>query len=94
MGQRVFILKFQTLTLRPSQGFWGTGEKGILSRGTGEQKPNFERKRGTKTILGNREHKNTNFRFLGNRGTGEQAILFQGNKGTGTPLGGPHSCGE
>ena len=26
---------------------------------------------GTKTILGNREHKETNFRFLGNRGTSQ-----------------------
>ena len=28
--------------MRPSQGFWGTGEKGIYFRGTGEQRPNFE----------------------------------------------------
>ena len=75
------------LLLRPSQGFWGTGENGIYFRGTGEQRPNFEGNRGTKTILGNREHNKTNFQFLGNR---EQANLFQGNKGTGTPLGGPH----
>ena len=49
---------------------------------------NFEGNRGTKTILGNREHKKTNLDFWG---TGEQANLFQGNKGTGTPtsLGGP-----
>ena len=42
--------------------------------------------RGTKTILGNREHRKHIFDFWG---TGEQANLFQGNKGTGTPLGGP-----
>ena len=44
---------------------------------------------GTKTILGNREHRKQIFDFWG---TGEQAHLFQGNKGTGTPLplGGPH----
>ena len=65
--------------MRPSQGFGGTGEKGIYFRGTkvkfrGEQE-------GIKTILGNREHKKTNFQFLGNR-SGEQANLFQGNKFT------------
>ena len=32
---------------------------------------NFEGNRGTKTILGNREHKKTNFLFLGNRGTSQ-----------------------
>ena len=58
----------------PPRGF---GEQGIYFRGTGEQRPNFEGNRGTKTILGNREHKKTNFRFLGNkpiyfRGTREQ----------------------
>ena len=36
-----------------------------------EQRSNFEGNRGTKTILGNREHKKTNFRFLGNRGTSQ-----------------------
>ena len=35
---------------------------------TGEQRQKFEGNRGTKTILGNREHKKTNFQFLGNRG--------------------------
>ena len=29
-------------SLRPSQGFWGTGENGIYFKGTGEQRPNFE----------------------------------------------------
>ena len=27
---------------RPSQGFWGTGKKGIYFWGTGEQMPDFE----------------------------------------------------
>ena len=70
--------------MRPSQGFWGTGEKGYLFqgnkgqilRGTGEQR----QYRGTWTI------RKQIFDFWG---TGEQANLFQGNKGTGTPLGGP-----
>ena len=75
------------LLLRPSQGFWGTGENGIYFRGTGEQRPNFEGNRGTKTILGNREHKKTNFQFLGNRGTSQFISREQGNR---YPLGGPH----
>ena len=66
----------------PPRGFGEQGKRGIYFRGTGEQRSNFEGNRGTKTILGNREHKKTNFRFFG---TGEQANLFQGNKGTGTP---------
>ena len=46
--------------------------------------PTFEGNRGTKTILGNREHKKTNLHealpcVLGNRGNG---YLFQGNRGT------------
>ena len=42
--------------------------------------------RGTKTILGNREHKKTNFRFLGNRGTSQ---FISGEQGNRYPLGGP-----
>ena len=44
---------------RPSQGFWGTGGKGHL----------FQGNRGRTIlviILGNMEHKKTNFRFWGN----------------------------
>ena len=66
--------------MRPSQGFWGTGENGIYFRGTGEQRSNFEGNRGTKTILGNREHKKTNFRFLGNRETSQFISEEQGNR--------------
>ena len=47
---------------------------------TGKQRPNFEGDSGTKTKLGNREHKIFFFHFLG---TGEQANLFhreQGNR--------------
>ena len=47
-----------------------------------EQRLNFEGNMVTKTTLGEKEHKETNFRFWR---TGEQANLFQGNKGTGTP---------
>ena len=56
-----------------------SGKRGIYFRGTWEQRPNFEGNRGTKTILGNREHKTTNFRFLGNKGTC-QISEEQGNK--------------
>ena len=52
----------------------------IYFRGTGEQRPNFEGNRGTKTILGNREHKKAIFRFLGNRGTSEFLSGEQGNR--------------
>ena len=38
--------------------------------GTGEQRPNCEGTRGTKTLFGNRKHKKTNFRFQGGKGTG------------------------
>ena len=65
---------------RPSQGFRGTGETGHLFQGTGEQRLNFEGNRGTKTILGNREHKKTNFRFLGNMGTNQFISGEQGNR--------------
>ena len=49
----------------PPRGFGEQGKQGIYFRGTGEQRSYFEGIRGTKTILGNREHKKTNFRFLG-----------------------------
>ena len=65
------------------RGFGEQGIKVISFRGTGEQRPNFEGNRGTKTILENREHKKTNFRYFG---TGEQANLFHGSNGTGPPL--------
>ena len=49
-----------------------------LFSGTGEQRPNFEWNMGTNTIIGNREHKKTNFRFLGNWGTGQFISAEQG----------------
>ena len=69
---------------RPPRGLGEQENKGIYFRGTGEQRPNFEGNRGTKTIMGNREHRKQIFDF---GGTGEQANLFQGNKGTLTPPG-------
>ena len=59
--------------------------------------PKFEGNRGTKTILGNREHKKTNFRFLGNkpiyfRGTREK-VVPPPPPWEGLPNGGPGSGG-
>ena len=77
----------------PLGGFGEQGKKGVYFRGTGEQRPNFEGNRETKTILGNREHKKTNFRFWGNRGISQFISGEQGNSNPSTPpppLGGPH----
>ena len=49
-------------------------------------KGKFLGEQGTKTILGNMEHKKTNFRFLGNRGTSQ---FISGEQGNRYPLGGP-----
>ena len=58
-------------------GFLGNrGNRAFIS---GEQRSNFEGNMGTKTILGNRDHKKTNFRFLGNRGTSQFISGEQGN---------------
>ena len=68
------------------------GNRGTRAFISGEQGNKGQILRGTKTILGNREHRKQIFGFWG---TGEQANLFQGNKGIGTPpppLGGPHEC--
>ena len=48
---------------------------------TGEQRKKCQILRGTKTIFGIREHKNTKFEEIE-----EQANLFQRNNGIGTPL--------
>ena len=50
----------------------------FISGGTGEQMPPFAGNRGTKALLGNREHKHVFLLFLR---TWVQANLFQGNKG-------------
>ena len=57
---------------------FGNREKGHLFLGNMGTKlmQNFEGNKETKTILGNREHKKTNFRFLGNRGISQ--IYFRG----------------
>ena len=40
-----------------ARGLGEQGEKDIYFRGRGEQRPSFEGNKGTKTIVGNREHK-------------------------------------
>ena len=67
---------------RPSQVFGEQGNKGIYFRGTGGQRLNFEENRGTKTILGNREHRKQ-FSIFGEQGN--KPIYFRGTKVTGTP---------
>ena len=80
MRNQAQVLLKCSCTLMPSQGFGEQGNQGIYFRGTGEQRSNFEENRGTKTILGNREHKKTNFRFFGNRGTSQFISGEQGNR--------------
>ena len=70
-------LNLSNKTNKALTGNWGTGENGHLFQGN-----NSLILRKTKTILGNRVNKKTNF-----RGTKELDNLFQGNKGTGTFLG-------
>ena len=93
---------FMYLRLRPSQGFWGTGEQGHLFWGTGEQGHLFQGEQGNKgpILRGTGEQRqywgtgNIENQIFDIWGTGEQANLFQGNKGTGTPLGGPQGSSE
>ena len=62
--------------MRPSQGFWGTGEKGHLFQGNKGQIL-----WGTKTILGNIKQI---FHF------GGTSQFISGEQGNRYPLGGPH----
>ena len=43
----------------------GIGEQGHLFQGNGEQMPNFEGNKGTKTICGNMEHRKQFYDCLG-----------------------------
>ena len=62
------------------------GNRGNREFISGEQGNKGQILRGTKTILGNREHKKTNFRFLRNRGTSQ---FISGEQGNRYPLGRP-----
>ena len=50
-----------SVSVRPSQGFGGTGNKAIYFSRTREQKSKTEGNRGTKAVLGNREHRKSRF---------------------------------
>ena len=54
------------------------GNKGKGAFISGEQMPNFEGNRGTKAILGDREHKKTNFSIFGEQG--DKPIYFKGTR--------------
>ena len=69
-------------SMRPSQGFGGTGEKGQLFQGNRGTNVKFEGSGGTKTILRNREHKNQIFDFWGT------SQIISGEQGNRYPLGG------
>ena len=58
------------------------GNRGTRAYFSGEQRSKNKGNRGTKAILGNREHRKSTFCFWG---TGDKGHLFQENKGTGTP---------
>ena len=72
------------MTIEALPGVWGNREKRAFI--LGEQRPNFEGNRGSKTILGNREHKKQIFVFLG---TGTSQFI-SGEHRNRYPLGGPH----
>ena len=58
------------------------GTKAFFFRGTREQRSKNEGNKGTDSVFGNKEQRNSIFCF---GGTGGQSDLFQGNKGTGNP---------
>ena len=78
--------------VRPFQGVLGNREKRAFI--SGEQRPNFEWNRGTKTLLGNRKHKKVNYRFFvfflvgggGGREQGNKRIYFRGTREHLTPV--------
>ena len=71
-----------SLSLSLSPVALGNRGKGHLFQGNREQRPNFEEKRGTKTILGSRGYI---YIKIGFRATGKQANLFPGSNGTDPP---------
>ena len=63
----------------PPMGFGEQGNKAIYFRGTREQKSKTEWNRGTKAILGNREHRKSRIWFWGIRGNAD-FFREQGNR--------------
>ena len=57
----------------------------FISGEQGNKCKNFEGNRGTKTILGNREHKETNFRLFWEQGN--KPIYFRGTREQVPPFG-------
>ena len=75
------INNFTQMNLSLSEALPGVlGNRGNRAFILGEQDNKGQILRGTKTKLGNREHKKTNFRFLGNRGTSQFISGEQGNR--------------
>ena len=80
------IIAISGATTRSIQSSKGEALPGVLgNRGTrafisGEQGNKGQILRGTKTILGNREHRKSNFQYLGNRGTSQFISGEQGNR--------------
>ena len=66
------------ILMRPSQGFLGKGV--YISGEQGNKGQIFGGNRGTKTILGNRGHRKTNFLFFGYRGTSQFISGEQGSR--------------
>ena len=80
---RGFLLMLRSLSILDAfTGVLGNREKGIYFWGTREQTSPFEGNRRTKTLLGNREHKNGVF-MLKNMGTSQ---FISGEQGISTNL--------
>ena len=63
--------------MRPFQEYLRTGERDIYSRGTVEQRPNFE---GNKDTIWEQGTLKKKFDFFGNRGTSQFISREQGNR--------------
>ena len=80
MSSRVILRQFININ-DALPGVWGNrGKRVFISGEQGNKDSNFEVNRGTKTILGNREHKKQSFDFFGNRGTSQFISGEQGNR--------------
>ena len=82
--------------MKPSQGFWGTGEQGHLFKGNRGTKAKCCGEQGNKDNIGEQGTQETNFRILGSRGTSQFISGEQGNRyphGTASKIDGMHnSC--
>ena len=93
--RRVFVMDMCLLnTIEALPGLLGNKVIRIYLRGTREQKSKTEENRGTKAILGNREHRKIKILIMGImgirpflRGTREQKSKTEENRGTKAILG-------